>query len=370
MATCIANCNLSGRNEKKIMCGGMCNGVFHIKCLGLAEYDLNCIDSRKNVFFICSVCVDFRKCITNKFDIILNEISESKNRFEKQENELKSMLEEIKKVNSSEVLNEIKKIYKENVEKKNFASVVRNEPPVLVKPKKAQNYKKTIEDIQNKVDPADIKYTNIRNKQNGVMIIESDSGRDRDTIKKVFEEKLGKQYDIQVPELRKSKLFISGLGVQMDENEIIEKIKKQNEFLSESDLKCTKIIEKKYKQKSQYNIIVEIDSESFNRAIREERICIGWDRCKVFDATYVKRCYNCLGFNHKADVCKNKKVCERCLGEHLKNTCEADKVEKCSNCIRANEKLNLNLAIEHNVYSRSCQVYLQKLSVEKQRNNY
>lgn len=375
MAMCIANCNQSSRSEKRVLCGGVCGKIFHLRCVGLAEFDLNYIDNHKNIFYLCMECVDFKKSITEKFKDILNGINESRDKLSNQESNLKDILIEINKVtaNENKVVNEIKKLTGKNDvvnQTKTYASVCKNNPPVLVKPKTAQNCQQTKEDIEKRVDPTDIKYTNIKSKQNGVMIIESESSAETENIKKVFEEKLGEKYEIRIPEMRKPKLCIRGLRVKLSESEVLAKLRKQNDFLCDSDMICIKIMEKKYGRDVYYNIIIEIDSDGFKKAIEKEKLCIGWERCKVFDATYVKRCFNCLGFNHTSSNCRSKLVCQKCLGDHKKENCDQDYIEKCSNCLKANEKYNLKLNVSHNVFSKDCHVYMQKLRVEKSRIDY
>lgn len=369
---CSVDCNLSGRSEKKILCKGMCNQSFHLKCVGLAEYDLNLINTKANVIFICNDCKDFRTNIAKKIEYILSEISESKDKLNFQENNIKLILNEVKKLNnnSEEISNKLKNRNMQENGVETYASACKNVPPILVKPKTAQTIQKTKEDIQKKIDPTTIKYTSIKNKQNGVMAIESDTITERENIKKVFEEKLGSKYEIKMTELRNPKLCIKGVHEKFDESEIIHKLRNQNDILYNSEMKCLRIIEKKTEKYTWYNVIVEMDSESFNQALLREKLCIGWDRCIVVDATYVKRCFKCLGYNHKSVECKNKKVCFNCLGEHDKKDCVLEKVDQCINCKKANERLHLNLDINHNVYNRECQVYLQKLQYEKKRNNY
>lgn len=106
-----------------------------------------------------------------------------------------------------------------------------------------------------------------------------------------------------------------------------------------------------------FNIILRVDEENYRQIMLRGRLFAGWTSCKVVDNRYIRRCYNCLGFNHIASECRNKETCGKCGEEnHKKNDCTSTE-EKCSNCIITNKKLNLKVDINHNVWSAVCPIY-------------
>ena len=96
------------------------------------------------------------------------------------------------------------------------------------------------------------------------------------------------------------------------------------------------------------------------------RVNIGWERCRVYDGTVITQCYKCLGYNHRAAECRNKKVCFKCQRNHKSRDCSKESMNKCFNCIRKHRRLNLGLDENHD-RDRDCSVYLSKLGLKKRR---
>lgn len=115
-----------------------------------------------------------------------------------------------------------------------------------------------------------------------------------------------------------------------------------------------------------YFTLIEVDGTTYETLIRKEKINIGWDRCRVYDAVNVQRCYKCSGFGHKASDCRNQKACPRCAECHDLKDCKAEPKDiKCINCKNAVEKLKINLDIRHEAWSNECKVLSRKLEAEK-----
>lgn len=133
-------------------------------------------------------------------------------------------------------------------------------------------------------------------------------------------------------------------------------------------ISCTKVISKIKGENIIYSAILEVEHEAFTEILKKGKINVGWDRCNAFDGQNVRRCYKCLGYNHKAAKCTKKLRCARCLGEHKSENC-TNRNERftCGNCVDANEELGLQLDTNHSIFSKTCPVYLRKLKVEKER---
>lgn len=115
-----------------------------------------------------------------------------------------------------------------------------------------------------------------------------------------------------------------------------------------------------------YTVIIETDVETYNVIVEHEKLSIGWDRCRVFEHVYISRCFRCLGFNHSSKVCTKKQACIKCGGEHERKECTSDEV-KCINCMRAVEKLELELDVSHEAYSNECTVWKRRMERESSR---
>lgn len=118
-----------------------------------------------------------------------------------------------------------------------------------------------------------------------------------------------------------------------------------------------------------YNIIAEVDYNTFGAVIQEGMINVSFYRCRVFEFVSINRCYKCCNFNHKAKDCRNEVCCPKCAGSHAENECRNTKVQ-CSNCLKANEKYNLDLKVDHAVWARSCGCLVRMEKSIKNRMNY
>lgn len=135
--------------------------------------------------------------------------------------------------------------------------------------------------------------------------------------------------------------------------------------MSQTDIKITQLYQVNKNGNTYYNAVLELDVKVFAKILAEERLNVGWERCKVYDAVQVLRCFKCKGFNHKAKDCGETEVCTKCHGAHISKECNETAINKCINCIRANKDLNMGLDINHDTMDRLCPVYQQKLNVRK-----
>jgi hypothetical protein len=105
-------------------------------------------------------------------------------------------------------------------------------------------------------------------------------------------------------------------------------------------------------------------------AIEDVRINFDFNRCKVFDALYVRRCLKCCSMHgHAAKDCEKEIVCHQCSGNHKKAACRKE-VQKCIDCDNSNKKINLKLDTAHNALDRNCPVYQRELNRRARTINY
>lgn len=249
---------------------------------------------------------------------------------------------------------------------------MRKELPLVIKPKGKQNSSKTREDLNTKVDPQAFKISNIENSHSGIIVIESEDVDERDKIKNAIEVNMGDEYEIKIPTKIKPRILISNMKFKVAKEDIIEKLKKQNSLIENSELKLISFFERKINNVVKYSAVVEIDADSFPKVIEAGKVNIGWERCKVFDGVDIVRCYKCKGFNHISSECKKEvETCLKCLENHKTSECKNETIiMKCINCIRANNKFEFKFDENHNTFSRLCPVYLNKLEVKKKRIGY
>ncbi|KAK4881871.1 hypothetical protein RN001_005190 [Aquatica leii] len=214
---------------------------------------------------------------------------------------------------------------------------------------KKQKSVDTKNDIKKCIDPTDMNITGIRPVSNGGILIECKNKDDVCKLKEKAETKMGESYKIQLPKKKLPRIKIVGLSENLPPEIIEEKIKMQNSHIN-SEKSSLKIVHtKEGRNRKSYITYAEVNAYTYRAIMKEEKINVGWDRCIVYDAIEIRRCYRCNGFNHKASECKAQKACPKCAGSHGLQECTVDGEEnhKCSNCIQMAEKLKMKLDINH-----------------------
>jgi hypothetical protein len=144
------------------------------------------------------------------------------------------------------------------------------------------------------------------------------------------------------------------------DEEIIQSIVKQNKNLIEDDGKF-KLLKKIAKKDKIYTLIFEVDHSTHKLFLANGKINVKWQKCFVYDAFNVLRCFNCSRLGHKSCDCKrNKPTCQKCSGDHKSSECTCD-VPKCINCVESNNKFNLSHDTAHPSFSPECPTMLHRL---------
>lgn len=239
---------------------------------------------------------------------------------------------------------------------------------VVIKPKKQQSTNQTIMDLNQKCDTSKLNLNNVIKTKFGTVIIECGTNEQQNAIKKRIEEKLSNKYDISEKSPLSPKIKIFGITESMELKVLEDLLKRQNEVLQYGLVKALKITSD-FKEKDVFNAIVEVDKYTFDKVMEKKKVLINWDSCHVKEHYSIMRCHNCVGFNHAKEECRNDLACGYCAKEHLSSEC--DEVEiACINCITANDKYKLNLDVNHNAWSRKCQILKKKIIAAGERTEY
>lgn len=129
---------------------------------------------------------------------------------------------------------------------------------------------------------------------------------------------------------------------------MLDAIKVQNEMNEEMDGINMRIVKrgvmvKKYEQEGRKDgtLIIETDSETHKKLIKNGKLNLGWRRCRVYDFVSVLRCFKCWGYNHMAKHCKKEEVCHHCAGNHNSKNCKSTS-KRCTNCMERNKMYGIN----------------------------
>lgn len=368
--------NSSG--EELVVCMGPCHKKIHSKCVGFTPATMKFYRQCQNLSFQCDECTDDpAKMMNETLNKILSFMCIFNERLNRQEINCDQIIKQCELLNENvlksenELKGEISKVsFFKNQSAKATAETDTKDtivPMVIVRPKIMQKCSLTRNDLTKKINSNDIAINSVNNIQNGGIEIKCKNEDDTIKLHEEAVKELGKDYTVIIPKLRKPKIRLTNMSDKLTDVDILLKLKQQNEFLKVAEMKVLHTYE--IKNNETFGAIIEVDPKTFNVLITAGEVSIGMNTCKITECINVLRCYKCCGYNHKANLCKNKKACLRCGGEHELKECEAIHSE-CINCKTVAQRLKLNIDLNHPAWSRVCPVLQKKMDREKQRTQY
>ncbi|XP_031622430.1 uncharacterized protein LOC116340217 [Contarinia nasturtii] len=230
---------------------------------------------------------------------------------------------------------------------------------LLIKPKTDNNIQHTIARMNEKIDVQTVSFKNVIKHRNGTVIIEcEDDSKFIDLVERIGNA-LGDEYSVREIKQANPKVKIIGMSEKPENNELIERIKSQNEMLYNANITVIKIT-RDHKNSKTFDAIIQIDYENYGKLMQTKKVNINWDRCIVKEHFSIMRCHKCVGFGHTKDQCSIDERCGYCSGNHLSNECQSETIG-CINCTEANKKMNLGLDTKHNAWSKKCEILTRKI---------
>lgn len=98
---------------------------------------------------------------------------------------------------------------------------------------------------------------------------------------------------------------------------------------------------------------------TFSSEVSPQRVELGYLSFQV--KPYIRpplRCFNCQRFGHVAAVCRGRRKCGKCGGDHNYGDCESESSLCCPNC-----------GEEHSAAYKGCRHYVKALEIQKVRSN-
>lgn len=343
-------CENTVKADNGIQCSGLCSKMYHTKCANFQGKDLQ-IMNNTGLRWFCTNCLPL-------LDFILK-IQNDLNDFKKS---VKDDLEEFRKTLNLEHTKKTESIKMDA----SYSKVVSGEA-LIIKPKAKQESNKTKEAVKKNLKPIalEVGITQMKNVKDGGILLKCKTKEEVEKIKKAAEKKLGKNYQVKIPEQKKPSIKIVDIDEEYSEDELISAIKKQNLHIRHDSMELKVIVFKQ--MRSRYQAIIECDPTTFQNIMKEKTLSIGFLCCRVHEYVRLFRCFKCGGFNHKADECKSDISCLNCgSSEHTKKDCEND--VRCANCILAKKNLGLDLDVEHSIFDvNRCPILQRKINSEKQK---
>lgn len=353
------NCNnsIDRRKSSYISCAGFCCKQYHCQCVGITGESLQALKTPG----FCWYCTDCFK-IRNKYENFMKNFFETK--ISNMMGEFETMFEDLKVKIMDMAESKLSSVCHSNnipVDKPVYSQIVGSKSTLVIKPiDSKQPNNKTKTDIMKNIDPVNLKLhvTQIKNVKDGGILIGCDDAESANNFKKVATQKLSSQYKISDVKKFQPKIKIVGLMSNFEDEELVKYLKGQNDIISENSfIKVLKV----WATKNNSNIfqsVVEVDAATYGLIMSRGKLFVNYDVCTVYDATNIRVCYKCSGYNHGQSNCPSDvSICPKCSGDHRLSECNSD-VFKCINC--KNAKLD---DINHTVWDVSkCPIYQKRLS--------
>lgn len=372
-------CETCKKAEDIYNCDGCGKGLCK-KCGNITSSEIKVLQLKNNrvMKFYCTECLKFESLnllqkIVDEKTVVINNKDKIIELLEKDICQLKRELDELKlrknqvNIETLDIKEEIKELKcmmikssgnkTQNIQQRpSYSQVLASKDVMLIQPKQMQDNETTKKVLQSKVEPKEIEVgiSNIRNLKNGGVAIACNSKEEVNKLKEVVNEKLGSDYTIKIPNLRNPMIKIVGLSKSYEKETLLKYIVSQNENIEHKINTFNVIVVKKMVKK--YMAIVEINPELYKEIIEERngRINVDWDSCRVYEHFNIVKCFNCGRYGHKAAECKNNSICLKCCSEsHREKECQSSEI-KCINCTINNDKLQMNLSVNHSVFSPKC----------------
>lgn len=353
--TICGSCSVTiSRNKPCVFCSA-CKKQVHASCVSEIADIAHLLNTVKGLSWKCAECAD--SCM------VINQADLCNLLDTRIENALSALNEKITSLKS-----DLCKSARENlpaVSQPRYSDVLKNKthPAVIVKPKNTeQPITQTKSDVMRHINPieSNIQLSKVKSVKNGGFLIGCKNKEDNEKIKKMVEDKLSDSYEIQEINGINPRVRVVGLTENYPYDQLVTYIKKCNAdlFLSNSVCKIIKTFPTK-KNKNIFQVILQLDTFTYDKVIKAGNLFVGYDSCSVFDAIEIYRCYKCNEFHHSANNCKNSPVCPLCSENHDLKQCKS-KVLCCSNCSKLKDTLNRDIPTNHAVWDKNtCTAYTQ-----------
>ena len=359
-----------------------CKGVFHGSCSNMAQEEkpgtkslvthFNRASTLKNFKFFCNTCL-------TKFEIDLaSNDSRRLNKVEDNISDIKSELEEIKKLlkekakppqpakrDNDDAASRIDNIWfdKARLESTKIAPA---QPMLLLNNEEGIN--NTVEKaiVENGI-PVTNSYTN----NSGKLVVVCENLESRNELQRIIASS-NENVEMKPVTKKKPSITIVGLSRDYSKEEIINQLVSQNQHIRQfttvndinehieiHDVKPTRARPTIFQA---FASVSETLRKGFNNY--KDKVTVGLTSCKIYDRHHVKRCNNCQGIGHYYKECPTPEEprCAKCSLEHPTNSCTAIE-SKCINCSKEGKESN------HKAYDPKCPALLCEIEKKKNLNS-
>ncbi|XP_052566662.1 uncharacterized protein LOC128093526 [Culex pipiens pallens] len=239
-------------------------------------------------------------------------------------------------------------------------------PKIVIKPNETnQSNDQTRTFLKSNLDPKLHKINNLKNGRDGSIIAQCAPGQNLSKVISDIENRLGKNYTAIVS-TGLPKMKIVGMSEKYAPEDFIELLTTQNDDIFIEHVKVISFYENPRIKYNKFSTIIEVNNDTFDALLTAGKVNIGFDRCSVFEAIKVLRCFKCGEFGHISTKCTNSETCSKCSESHKTAECTSS-VMKCVNCLKKNKEQKMNLDVYHAAFSSKCPVFRHLAAIKKDR---
>lgn len=380
-----------------IRCAGLsCGKEFHIECTEITKCDYEVFKRYQCISYRCPDCLIFDNEMKNsvlklnqKMSSVLTSVISKQSKMEialserisKIENvmhesgksivsEMTKMVDEVTKVvdeKSTEMTRVMEQTIVENDSEWHKVEKKKKKPKdkvIVITPSSNQSRTELKKSLRSSIDASKFNVNGIsRTSKNGIAV----KCKDDESIDKLIEEvraKFGEDVNTKRPKEMTPRIKILRVNdPELCDKAFIDQLKIRNPFLTDSNMNVLR--RENVKRNGMiidgvFNMVLEVDGESYEKIMTEKKLKHHFEVYRVVDSIYIRRCYQCWGFNHHRIDCKNDLACPKCAGNHEAKECN-NETKKCINCIKFNERVGTSLDFNHDVWSSQCGVFKKKL---------
>uniref|UniRef100_A0A1A9WQ64 Uncharacterized protein n=1 Tax=Glossina brevipalpis TaxID=37001 RepID=A0A1A9WQ64_9MUSC len=169
--------------------------------------------------------------------------------------------------------------------KSSFAEVVKipliktSAPLIIIKNK--QKCEVTKADLNKNVDPKKLNISGVRNRNNGVVVVDCCGDDEREKAKATIESTMPKDYEVKAPSKLNPRIKLTDLSFSYPNDDLVDKLRCQNPMLKDSLLRVVRSYAVSKNGSTHYSAVIETDCSSFTKILAVRRLRVGWDRCRA-----------------------------------------------------------------------------------------
>ncbi|CAK1579810.1 unnamed protein product [Parnassius mnemosyne] len=242
--------------------------------------------------------------------------------------------------------------YAEALIKPRFALLIESSDPRHTSEDVVSTIKDNIDVVQ-----LGVGVNNVRRVRNQKVVITCNTEEDRSKLQSAIKNS-AKKLTVSKSSTKNPLIKLLGISNDLNNKKLEEALVKQNvklfKDIEKDDIKIKVLRRIKGRTAAVSNIVIEVSPWVW-KALKDQKVHVGYQIVPAIDQSPIVQCYRCMGFGHRANECAaDKSTCGYCAGEHDSRQCPRNNgAPSCANCIKNKVKGDHS----HAAYSAECLVW-------------